>query len=99
MEIFSVCRFRRAWSAQGRSLEELPYRTKWFPFGPLLAMKLCAIVIAGQFIGGVSGGKVDWAFIIASYFGLPLFLAIWLGHKWKHKTKFRKLEECDLSPV
>lgn len=89
-------RFRRAWAVQGRSLDELPYRAKWFPFGPLLAMGLCALVIIGQFIGGVSDGKVDWMYIAASYFGLPLFLAIWLGHKWKHKTKLLKLEECKL---
>lgn len=91
-------RFRRAWKGQGRSLDELPYRAKWYPFGPVLAMILCIAVIGGQFVGGIEDGKVDWAFIAASYFGLPLFLAIWLGHKWKHKTRFLKLEECDLTP-
>ncbi len=91
-------RFRRAWKAQSRSLDELPYRAKWYPFGPVLAMILCIAVIGGQFVGGIEDGKVDWAFIAASYFGLPLFLAIWLGHKWKHKTKLLKLEECDLTP-
>ncbi len=91
-------RFRRAWSAQGRSLDELTYRAKWFPLGPLLAMGLCAVVIGGQFVGGLSDGRVDWAYIVASYFGLPLFLAIWLGHKWKHRTKLRPLQECRLDP-
>ncbi len=90
-------RFRRAWKAQGRSLDELPYRAKWYPFGPVLAMILCIAVIGGQFVGGIGDGKLDWGFIVASYFGLPLFLAVWLGHKWKHKTKFLKLEECDLT--
>lgn len=91
-------RFRRAWAAQGHSLDELPYRSKWFPLGPLIAMVLCLVVIFGQFVGGISGDKIDWGYIVASYFGLPLFLVIWLGHKWKHKTKFLKLEECELEP-
>ncbi|MFD1956988.1 amino acid permease [Paenibacillus thailandensis] len=91
-------RFRRAWAAQGRSLDELPYRSKWFPAGPLIAMAMCGVVILGQFVGGIGGGEVDWGYIIASYFGLPLFLVIWLGHKWKNKTKMLKPEECDLEP-
>ncbi|HEY4392212.1 MAG TPA: amino acid permease, partial [Paenibacillus sp.] len=30
-------RFRRAFIAQGHDLNELPYRAKWFPFGPVFA--------------------------------------------------------------
>ena len=41
-------RFRRAFTAQGRSLNELAYRAKWFPVGPLLALTLCVLVIIGQ---------------------------------------------------
>ncbi len=91
-------RFRRAFAAQGRSLNELTYRAKWFPFGPLLAMALCLIVIFGQFVGALNDGRIDWGYMIASYVGIPLFLAIFLGHKWKHRTKMLKLSECKLDP-
>jgi len=91
-------RFRRAYVAQGRDLAELPYRSLWFPFGPILAGIMCTIVILGQSISAFSDGEVDWQFLFASYVGIPLFLALWLGHKWKFKTKALKLEECDLEP-
>lgn len=87
-------RFRKAYIAQGKSLNELPYRAKWFPFGPILAGVLCAIVMVGQCMGAFKDGQVDWAYLIASYVGIPLFLALWLGYKWKHKTRMLKLEEC-----
>ncbi|GIP40113.1 lysine-specific permease [Paenibacillus sp. J31TS4] len=87
-------RFRKAYVAQGKSLRDLPYRAKLFPFGPVLAAVLCGIVIVGQCLGGIENGQVDWAYLFASYIGIPLFLALWLGYKWKYKTKVMKLEEC-----
>lgn len=91
-------RFRKAYVAQGRSLEDLAYRAKWYPFGPILAMLLCLVVIGGQFVGALNDGRIDWGYIIASYVGIPLFLAIFIGHKWKHRTRMLKLEECKLDP-
>ncbi|CAM4523738.1 lysine-specific permease [Paenibacillus endophyticus] len=91
-------RFRKAYMYQGRRLDELAYLAKWFPFGPILAMLLCIVVIGGQFIGALNDGRIDWAYIIASYIGIPLFLAIFLGHKWKHRTRMLTLAECNLDP-
>ncbi|WP_084688884.1 amino acid permease [Sporolactobacillus inulinus] len=90
-------RFRRAYVAQGGKLSDLPYRAKWFPFGPLFAFAVCLIVIIGQSFGAFSGGKIDWGGIIAAYIGIPIFLAVWLIAKWKMKTKLIPLEQCDLS--
>lgn len=91
-------RFRKAYIAQGKRLEELAYRAKWFPFGPILAMLLCLVVIGGQFIGALRDGRIDWAYLIASYVGIPLFLAIFIGHKWKYRTRMLTLAECKLEP-
>lgn len=44
-------RFRKAYIAQGKDLNDLPYRAKWFPFGPIFAFTLCIIVILGQNYG------------------------------------------------
>ncbi|MBP1964315.1 lysine-specific permease [Paenibacillus aceris] len=90
-------RFRKAYVAQGRELSDLPYRSKWFPFGPILAGVMCMIVIIGQSISAFSEGQVDWKFLFASYIGIPLFLILWLGYKWKYKTKVLKLKECNLN--
>ncbi|WP_409299361.1 amino acid permease [Peribacillus sp. SCS-26] len=90
-------RFRRAFNVQGRSLDELPYRAKWFPFGPLFAFGLCIIVILGQNYGAFTGDSIDWKGVLVSYIGLPLFLVLWLGYKFTKKTKVIPLEQCDLS--
>jgi len=89
-------RFRKAYVAQGREVADLPYRSRWFPLGPILAGVMCTIVIIGQSISAFSNGRVDWQFLFASYVGIPLFLLLWLGHKWKYKTKLLKLEKCNL---
>lgn len=90
-------RFRRAYSAQGGKLENLPYRAKWFPFGPLFAFAVCMIVVIGQSMNAFSGGRIDWGNLIASYVGIPVFLAVWLIAKWKMKAKLIPLEKCDIS--
>lgn len=89
-------RFRKAYVAQGRDLKDLPFRAKWFPFGPLFAFVLCMIVILGQALT-LDLSDVTWIDFVATYFTIPLFLAIWLGYKWKHKTKVIPLKECDFS--
>lgn len=90
-------RFRRAFVAQGHDLSELPYRSRWFPFGPLFAFALCTIVILGQNYQSFLNGTIDWNGVIVSYIGLPLFLVVWLGYKWVKRTKVVPLQECDFS--
>lgn len=88
-------RFRRAYLAQGRDLNDLPYRAKHFPFGPLLALILCVIIIVGQGYQAFSADGIDWNSMLVSYIGLVFFLLIWLGYKIKHKTKMIPLEKCN----
>ncbi|MHA6481748.1 amino acid permease [Paenibacillus sp. strain BS8-2] len=90
-------RFRRAFTVQGRSLNELPYRAKWFPIGPIIALIICSIVIIGQGYSMFREGDVSFYGIVATYIGIPLFLAVYLGYKLKYKTNVVSLEECDLS--
>jgi lysine-specific permease len=87
-------RFRRAFVAQGKSPEQLPYVARWFPFGPILAFVMCMLVIIGQTLAAYKDGRIDWALVIASYVGIPVFIALWLGYKWKYGTRVLKLEEC-----
>lgn len=90
-------RFRKAYVAQGRDLNDLPYRSRLFPFGPIFAFILCAIVILGQNYTSFLGGHIDWTSILISYIGLPLFIIVWLSYKFIKKTKIVPLEECDFS--
>ncbi len=95
----AVChyRFRGAYIAQGRDLKDLPYKAKLYPFGPIIAFVLCAIVIVGQGASYVTSGGIQWMGFISSYLGIPLFLIILIGYKIKNKTKIIKLKDVDLN--
>lgn len=90
-------RFRRAYIKQGKKLEDLRYRAKWFPFGPILALILCIIVIVGQDTKLITEGVVDLGGIMTTYMGIPVFIVFYVYHKLKYKTKVIPLEEVDLS--
>jgi lysine-specific permease len=90
-------RFRRAFHAQNKSLDNLIYKAKWFPFGPLVALFLCILVIIGQEYKLVMEGVFDCRGILITYMGIPFFLAFYLYHKFKFKTKRIPLKEIDLN--
>lgn len=90
-------KFRKAFIAQGHSLDELKYKAKFYPFGPIFAMILCLFVIAGQNYAAFTADKVDWMGIAVAYIGIPLFLALYFGYKIAKKTKGVKPEEADLT--
>lgn len=89
-------KFRRAYVAQGKRVEDLPYRAWWFPLGPLLALAMCAFVIVGQNYEALFG-LVDPTALLTSYIGLPLFLALWWGHKIVTKSVKVDPLQADLS--
>lgn len=87
-------RFRRAYVKQGRDLSKLPYQAKGYPYAPLIAFGLCVFVIAGQNYRAFFNGDVDWSGILVSYLSIPIVLALWLGYRIVHNTKFVDLNEC-----
>ncbi|MED4533575.1 amino acid permease [Metabacillus fastidiosus] len=89
-------RFRKAYLAQGHSLEKLPYRAKLYPFGSIFAFLVGLIVIIAQDYQAFLSDKIDWMDIIAAYLGIPLFLIMWLGYKFIKKTKVVPLKECKI---
>ncbi|QQZ09136.1 amino acid permease [Heyndrickxia vini] len=89
-------RFRKAYIAQGHSLEKLPYRAKLYPFGPILAFVVGLVVILAQDYQAFLGDKINWMDLIAAYLGIPLFIIMWLGYKFIKKTKVVPLKECKI---
>ncbi|MCV66424.1 amino acid permease [Listeria monocytogenes] len=91
-------RFRKAFIKQGHDLSELKYKAKFFPFGPILALVLCILVIVGQdyaaFLKPEFTNPAWWQKIGISYIGLPIFLIFWLSFKYTNKTKVIPLEDC-----
>jgi lysine-specific permease len=93
----AIChlRFRRAWIAQGRRVEDLKFRSKFYPYGPWLAAVLFLIVIFGANIGVFQTETFPWFDFITDYLMIPLIVALYLGHKWWNKTKLVPLKECN----
>ena len=90
-------RFRRAFKVQNYDKHELKYKAKWFPFGPIFAGILCVIVIIGQDVDFIKTGDFDPNRFIITYMGIPVFLAFFLYHKIRYKTKKIPLKQVDLS--
>ena len=90
-------RFRKAYLAQGHSLDELVYRAKWYPFGPIVAFFLCILVIVGQDLH--SFATLNWQAIGITYMSVPLFIVLYIGYKIKNHTRVIPLEEVDLTHV
>ena len=90
-------RFRAAFKAQGKSLDDLKFKAKLYPYGTGIALAICAFVIMGQAYWAVSDGMVDWGGMVIIFIGLPVAIVLWLGYKFKMKEKLIPLSEVDLS--
>lgn len=88
-------RFRKAYIAQGRRLEELNFKAKWYPFGPIFAIVLCSSIILGQGYNLYVEGNINWIEIFITYLSIPIFFALFLGYKIIRKTKMIPLEEAN----
>lgn len=86
--------FRRAYVAQGNRVEDLAYRAKFYPFGPIAAFTICALIIMGQY--WAYGDYTVMGFFVA-YIGLVFFAACFFGYKFVKKTKFVNPLEADLT--
>lgn len=90
-------RFRKGYLKHGYKLQDLPYVAKLFPIGPIMALVACVFIIIGQNYEAFLGENINWTSISASYLGIPLFLIVWLVHKYIHKSKIIKYEDMDFS--
>lgn len=81
-------RFRRGYVLNGYDVNKLPYRSSFFPYGPMFAFALCMIIMLGQNYSAFLEGTIDWGSVVATYIGIPIFLAIWFGYKLVTKCKF-----------
>ncbi|WP_143137081.1 amino acid permease, partial [Burkholderia ubonensis] len=91
-------RFRKGYVAQGYSLDQMPYESKWFPFGPLFAFALCIVIALGQDYQAFLANRIDWMSVVATYVGIPLFLAVWGGYRLVNKSRFVRYEDMEIAP-
>ena len=53
-------RFRRGYVLQGNDINNLPYRSGFFPLGPIFAFVLCLIITLGQNYEAFLKDTIDW---------------------------------------
>ena len=91
---FTHIRFRRAFKAQGHSVDELPFVSFGYPWNAYFGL------FANVFLAFVQGWTTLSPFkagnFVDAYILLPLFPLIYFGYKFAFKTRYRRLEEIDL---
>jgi len=76
--------FRKHYLRAGHKLEDLPFQSHFYPWGPIIAMVLSLIVMLGQWYVLLIDGQMTWSAFIAMYIGLPMVGLLWLGNKlWR----------------
>ncbi|KAJ8125037.1 hypothetical protein O1611_g8603 [Lasiodiplodia mahajangana] len=88
-------RIRKAWALQGYSVDDLPYRALFYPYGTwfVVLLNIFLVFISGYsvFIGGFAA--VDFVF---DYIVLVIFTLLYLFWKLFKGTKIVSLKEVDL---
>jgi lysine-specific permease len=88
-------RFRKAYIAQGRDLKDLKFKAKFYPYGPIISIIICIIVIFGANIWIFQAETFSWFDFITNYICIPIFACLYFGYKFVKKTKIVPLKECN----
>jgi lysine-specific permease len=93
----AIChlRFRKAWVAQGRSVNDLKFKSKFYPYAPWLALVLFLIVLFGANISVFQAEVFSWFDFITGYLMIPIVILLYLGHKYRNKTHLIPLQDCN----
>jgi amino acid transporter len=83
-------RLRAAWVIQGNSVDALPYRAQFYPFGAWF------VVLINSFFVLISGYSVFVGGFMVDYIVLLVFVVLFVGWKVIKRTKLVNLEEADL---
>lgn len=93
----AIChyRFRKAWIAQGHTVDELKYKAKFYPYSPIIAIIAFTFIILGANIWVFE--DFNWFDFITNYAIVPVFPILYFAYKKVKKTKIVPLQECDFS--
>ncbi|CAJ2510488.1 Uu.00g132970.m01.CDS01 [Anthostomella pinea] len=81
MICLSHIRFRTAWARQGRTPEELPWKSWLYPYGAWWGLSMCIVLIIVQFYLAVSplGAAMSAKNFFANYISIIACVVMWLG--------------------
>jgi amino acid transporter len=108
----SIClahiRFRQAWAAKGRSVDDLAFRAQAGVVGSYLGLTFNILVLIAQFWVSVSPiippnapGDARWPRGVArqfflEYMAVPIVLVMYLVHKLWYRTKVVRIKDMDV---
>lgn len=93
--MFVHIRFRRAMAAQGQSIEALPFKAAWYPYGAYAALGANIFLIFFQGYTAFLNPFSAKDFVI-NYILLPVSVIFFVAYKFWNKTKWVRLEDMDL---
>ncbi|CAO3572524.1 unnamed protein product [Mortierella alpina] len=91
---FCHIRFRMAYKAQGRSLNDLPFVSRLYPFGPIYTIIICVVILLGQ--GYTAFAPFSVKAFLSAYITLPFVAILYFGNKFWTKSKILNLVDVDL---
>lgn len=72
-------RFRKACDTQG---VPVPYRSRIQPYAAWICIPLLAVLLLANGFTVFYPGQFTVAGFLTTYLGIPIFVILWLGHKW-----------------
>ncbi|KAI8903595.1 amino acid transporter [Gorgonomyces haynaldii] len=94
----SICvvymRFRKAYRYQGRNMNDLPFRSKFLPFGAYCALAIMACAFVGNALIPLYLGNRTLGQQLTRHLGVLLFIVLFVGYKLVHGTKIVPLDKC-----
>lgn len=91
---FTHIRFRKAWSAQGYQVEDLPFISMLYPYNAYFG--LAANTVLALIQGWQTFAPFDAGTFVDAYILLALFPILYVGYKLAFRTRFRRVHEIDL---
>lgn len=87
--------FRNALKAQGQSVDDLPFKATWYPYGTYTALEANVFLI---FFQGYTAflNPFDSTAFVTNYVLLPVFVIFVVGYKLWKKTKWVRLHDMDI---
>lgn len=81
--------FRKHYLKSGKSLSDLPYQARFYPWGPLVSMTLSLVIIFGQWFVLYTNQQMTFSMLLSTYVGLPIVLGLWIGNALYNKYRKR----------
>lgn len=77
--------FRRHYVKEGNALDNLPYCSRFYPFGPIFCMCACVVIMVGQVLVLMLNHQLNIDHLLATYITLPFLLVIWVWAKFRER--------------